>query len=92
MARRPRLYLPNCPLHIIQRGNNRDACFRDDSDYKAYLHFMREAAERYGVSIHAFVLTSLGSDQKLICCCLTVMYVLQILSAIMSHCLSNFLI
>ena len=56
MARRPRLYLPNCPLHIIQRGNNRDACFRDDSDYKAYLHFMREAAERYGVSIHAFVL------------------------------------
>jgi hypothetical protein len=52
MARRPRLYLPNCPLHIIQRGNNRDACFRDDSDYKAYLHFMREAAERYGVSIH----------------------------------------
>jgi putative transposase len=56
MARRPRLYLPDCPLHIIQRGNNRDACFRDDSDYKAYLHFMREAAERYGVSIHAFVL------------------------------------
>jgi putative transposase len=56
MARRPRLYLPNCPLHIIQRGNNRDACFRDDSDYKAYLYFMREAAERYGASIHAFVL------------------------------------
>ncbi|WP_392383832.1 transposase [Marinomonas primoryensis] len=56
MVRRPRLYLPNCPLHIIQRGNNRDACFRDDSDYRAYLHFMREAAERYGVSIHAFVL------------------------------------
>jgi putative transposase len=47
MARRPRLYLPDCPLHIIQRGNNRDACFRDDSDYKAYLHFMREAAVQY---------------------------------------------
>ena len=56
MARRPRLYLPGCPLHIIQRGNNRDACFRDDSDYKAYLHFMREAATQYGVAIHAFVL------------------------------------
>ena len=56
MARRPRLYLPDCPLHIIQRGNNRDACFRDDSDYKAYLHFMREAAAQYEVAIHAFVL------------------------------------
>lgn len=56
MARRPRLYLPDCPLHIIQRGNNRDACFRDDSDYKAYLYFMREAAAQYSVSIHAFVL------------------------------------
>jgi len=56
MARRPRLYLPGCPLHIIQRGNNRDACFRDDSDYKAYLHFMRESATQYEVSIHAYVL------------------------------------
>ena len=56
MARRPRLYLPNCPLHIIQRRNNRAACFRDDSDYKAYLHFMLEAAAQYDVSIHAFVL------------------------------------
>lgn len=56
MARRPRLYLPDCSLHIIQRGNSRDACFRDDSDYKAYLYFMREAAAQYGVSIHAFVL------------------------------------
>jgi putative transposase len=44
MARLPRLYLPDFPLHIIQRENNRDTCFRDDSDYKTYLHFMREAA------------------------------------------------
>ncbi|MFP6789832.1 MAG: transposase [Thalassolituus sp.] len=56
MARRPRLYLPDCSVHIIQRGNNRDVCFRDDSDYKAYLHFMREAAAQYEVAIHAFVL------------------------------------
>ena len=44
MARLPRLYLPDFPLHIIQRGNNRDVFSCDDSDYKAYLHFMREAA------------------------------------------------
>jgi putative transposase len=51
MARRPRLYFPGCPLHIIQRGNNRDACFRDDSGYKAYLYFIREAATQCGVEI-----------------------------------------
>lgn len=27
MARRPRVLLPGIPLHIIQRGNNRSACF-----------------------------------------------------------------
>ena len=27
MPRRPRLALPGVPLHLIQRGNNRQACF-----------------------------------------------------------------
>lgn len=27
MARLPRLYLPGCVQHVIQRGNNREACF-----------------------------------------------------------------
>jgi putative transposase len=27
MSRRARLSLPDVPLHIIQRGNNRQACF-----------------------------------------------------------------
>ena len=27
MPRRPRLSLPNVPMHVIQRGNNRQACF-----------------------------------------------------------------
>lgn len=27
MPRRPRLMLPNVPLHLIQRGNNRQVCF-----------------------------------------------------------------
>jgi len=30
MPRRARLALPNVPLHIIQRGNNRQACFYAD--------------------------------------------------------------
>lgn len=26
VARLPRLYLPGCAQHVIQRGNNREAC------------------------------------------------------------------
>ncbi|VUD51018.1 hypothetical protein TDB9533_01337 [Thalassocella blandensis] len=33
MARKPRLYVEDCAQHIVQRGNNRDACFYADADY-----------------------------------------------------------
>lgn len=56
MARLPRLYVPGCAHHVIQRGNNRAACFHSDSDYKAYLIFLQEAAQANDVAVHAFVL------------------------------------
>ncbi|MBU2114357.1 MAG: transposase [Gammaproteobacteria bacterium] len=56
MARLPRLYLPGCAQHVIQRGNNREACFYAEADYKAYLSFLKDAATKYQVAIHAFVL------------------------------------
>lgn len=37
MPRRARLALPGVPLHLIQRGNNRQACFFADEDYRFYL-------------------------------------------------------
>ena len=56
MARLPRLYLPGCAQHVIQRGNNREACFYEEADYKAYLSFLKDAAVKHQVMIHAFVL------------------------------------
>ncbi len=56
MARLPRLYFPGCAHHLIQRVNNRQACFYDEADYKAYLSFLQQAASNYQVVIHAFVL------------------------------------
>ena len=56
MSRLPRLYLPDCAQHVIQRGNNREACFYGEEDYKAYLSFLKDAAEKYQVAVHAFVL------------------------------------
>ena len=56
MPRRPRLNLPEVPLHVIQRGNNRQACFFAEEDYRFYLHWLGEGAEKYGCEIHAYVL------------------------------------
>lgn len=56
MSRRPRLALPGIPLHIIQRGNNRQACFVADEDYLFYLDWLREYAGKTGCHIHAYIL------------------------------------
>ena len=56
MARRPRIYVPGVAHHVIQRGNNREACFYDESDYKAYLSHLLEVAQQFKVALHAFVL------------------------------------
>jgi len=37
MARRPRLNLIEVPQHLIQRGNDRQATFFAEEDYRAYL-------------------------------------------------------
>jgi putative transposase len=56
MARLPRLYVEGCSHHVIQRGNNRQACFFADEDYAIYVDKLREASEKYQVDVHAFVL------------------------------------
>lgn len=56
MPRRARLLLPNIPLHIIQRGNNRSACFYGDDDYRFYLECLTELAAQHDCAIHAFCL------------------------------------
>ena len=61
MARLPRPYLPGCAQHIIQRGNNRAACFNTQQDYTCYLHHLKEAAEKYHVAIHSFAINYPGS-------------------------------
>ena len=48
--------IPEQPLHIIQRGNNRAPCFFADEDYCFYLDSLREASARYGCRMHAYVL------------------------------------
>jgi len=56
MPRKPRFYLPGMPVHAIQRGNNRQAVFFGDEDYRAYLSWLKLAGEKYDCHIHAYVL------------------------------------
>ena len=56
MPRRARLVLPNIPLHLIQRGNNRQVCFVAEEDYRCYLGWLSEYAGKTGCRIHAYVL------------------------------------
>ena len=56
MPRRVRLMLPDVPLHIIQRGNNRQICFFSDHDYQAYLDWLRLYAFESDCRVHAYVL------------------------------------
>lgn len=56
MPRKPRFFLPSTPVHAIQRGNNRQAIFFYETDYKCYLNWLKLAAEKYNFQIHAYVL------------------------------------
>ena len=56
MARRPRLLLPAVPLHIIQRGNNRNPCFASETDYLVYLSLLQQYSAISACQVHAYVL------------------------------------
>ncbi len=56
MPRRARLSLPGIAWHIIQRGNNRSACFYAPEDYRKYLDTLEEQATAHGCQVHAYVL------------------------------------
>ncbi len=56
MPRRPRIIIPGIPLHLIQRGNNRQPCFYTDEDYSFYLDWLQEYSRDTGCLVHAYVL------------------------------------
>ena len=56
MPRRARLNVPGIPWHIIQRGNNRSACFHAEDDYRRYLDELATLAQQFGCRVHAYVL------------------------------------
>lgn len=56
MARLGRYFVSGQSLHVIQRGNNRQAIFFGDEHYVLYRRWLGEAAGEHGCSVHAYVL------------------------------------
>lgn len=51
MPRTARIAIPDVPVHITQRGNNRRDVFFVDDDRRVYLSILREQSELYGLKI-----------------------------------------
>lgn len=56
MPRRPRIHLDGVPLHIVQRGHNREPCFFGEEDYQSYLYWLGEAMKKERCALHAYAL------------------------------------
>jgi len=56
MPRRARIMLAGVPVHVIQRGNNRGACFVNDEDRNFYLFHLARGLGRFGCQLHAYCL------------------------------------
>jgi len=50
------MYIAGMPCHVIQRGNNHDACFYADQNYLFCLDCLRDVCERFHLYIRAYVL------------------------------------
>jgi len=56
MPRKRRLFIPDLPQHVVQRGVDRQPVFFSDSDCARYLNTFSEYAERRNISLHAYCL------------------------------------
>ncbi len=56
MARKPRLFVPGIPCHVIQRGNNKSPIFFNNNDYSFFLDVLHEAKLKYPCRIYAYCL------------------------------------
>ena len=56
MPRPPRTYQPGVPVHVVQRGVNRQPCFFCEDDRVLYLDTLASVCWRFAVELHAFVL------------------------------------
>ena len=52
----PRLVIPGCPHHVVQRGNRKSDIFGDDADHLVYLRLMCQACKSHGIAVWDYAL------------------------------------
>jgi len=50
------MHLDGVPVHIVQRGHNREPCFLEEADRCRYLHWLGEALAESQCALHSYVL------------------------------------
>ena len=58
MARLPRIVIPGCAHHLVQRGNNKQDVFFVDDDRRLYLRILAEECDARGLDVLAYCLMS----------------------------------
>jgi putative transposase len=58
MPRPVRINLPNLIYHVVNRGNNRQVVFAEESDYHKYLDILRRYKAEFGFKVFAYCLMS----------------------------------
>jgi len=56
MPRRARVVIAGCAHHVTQRGNDGQVVFRSDEDREVFLARLREASERFGLTVEGYCL------------------------------------
>ncbi len=56
MARPLRIEYNHAFYHVISRGNERKAIFRNPSDYELFFKTLKDACDYFGVFLHSFCL------------------------------------
>ncbi len=56
MPRTARIVIAGCAHHVTQRGNDGQAVFVGDEDREVFLAYVREASERFGLTIEGYCL------------------------------------
>lgn len=56
MARKARVEFAGAVYHVLDRGDRREAIFKDDADRRRFLETLGEVCQRTGWRVHAYVL------------------------------------
>lgn len=58
MARPLRIEYEGALYHVTARGNEKRKVYFTETDYKKFLEYVKQAAEKYGIVLHCYVLMS----------------------------------